>query len=493
MSTYCVCNKYRLYKSQFKIYYLYLFHIIIIMGEKEIKAPIVEGLVNAYKKRSYHFHIPGHTRGKGVYKPFKDFMGEKFFQCDMTDEFDGIGTLNPPTGPIKEAEELCAELFGAQKSLFLLNGSTVGNIAIAMALSLQGKKIIVNRNCHRSVLTGMIVSGAEPLWVIPNKLEDWSLWGKINPDDIEKLLKTHNDVEMVWLTNPTYEGVVSDIKSISSICKRYNVPLVVDEAHGTLWKFNNEFPTPSLDLGADIVVQSFHKTGGSMSQTSVLHISKDTRFDVEALVHSLRLLQTTSPSIILLAGLDAARAQLETDDGLMNIQIAIDNAKYLSSEIDNLNHIKQLKQMPCDPTKIFIKADNLSGVQLETILEQDYNIEVEAASDRGILMLSNIGNERSDFEYLVNCLKEIDRQDYTRFEKEKKKHMPMLIPEIKMNLRKAFYSNKEEVKKEDAIGRISAEVIAECPPGIAILLPGELITDAHLPYLEDYNVLEVVK
>ena len=467
----------------------------MVRGEdtKNVKAPLVEALIDAYNKGSYHFHIPGHTRGKGVYEPFKNFMGDKFFRCDMTDEFDGIGTLNPPTGPIKEAEELCAKLFGAQMSLFLLNGSTVGNIAIAMALSLQGKKIIVNRNCHRSVLTGMIVSGAEPLWVIPDKLDDWSLWGKINPQSIEDLLSKHRDVEMVWLTNPTYEGVVSDIKEISKICKKYDVPLVVDEAHGTLWKFNDEFPAPSLDLGADIVVQSFHKTGGSMSQTSVMHIAKGTKFDVEALVHSLRLLQTTSPSIILLAGLDAARANLETEEGLDNIQTAIDNAKYLSLEIEKLNHITQLKQSPCDPTKVFIKADNLSGIQLETILEQDYNIEVESASDRGILILSNIGNERKDFEYLADCLKEIDKQDYTRFKKEKAKHMPMLIPEIRMNLRQAFYAEKEEVKKENAIGRISAEVIAECPPGIAILLPGELITAEHLPYLEKYEVLEVVK
>jgi arginine decarboxylase len=224
-----------------------------------------------------------------------------------------------------------------------------------------------------------------------------------------------------------------------------------------------------------------------------MHIAKDTKFDVEALVHALRLLQTTSPSIILLAGLDAARAQLETEEGQHNIQVAIDNAKYLSGKIDGLKHIRQLKQEPCDPTKIFIKADNLSGIQLETILEQDYNIEVEAASDRGILMLSNIGNERKEFEYLADCLKEIDRQDYTKFEKEKAKHMPMLIPEIRMNLRQAFYSEKEEVKKEYAVGRISAEVIAECPPGIAILLPGELITAEHLPYLENYEVLEVVK
>lgn len=465
----------------------------MMRAEKDVKAPIVEALINAYNKKSYHFHIPGHTRGQGVYKLFKDFMGEKFFQCDMTDEFDGIGTLNPPTGPIKEAEELCAELFGAQKSLFLLNGSTVGNISIAMGLGLQGKKIIVNRNCHRSVLTGMIASGAEPLWIIPEKLEKWSLWGKINPADIEKLLIENKNVEMVWLTNPTYEGVTTDISTISKICKKYNVPLVVDEAHGTLWKFNKAFPTPALDLGADIVVQSFHKTGGSMAQTSVMHISKDTNLDVEALVHSLRLLQTTSPSIMLLAGLDAARANLETNDGLKNIQTAIDNANYLNDEISKMKNIEQLKLPLSDPTKIFIKMKGLSGIQFESILEKEFNIEIEAASDKGILILSNIGNERKDFKYLVDCLKKIDCRIYDDIKDEHQKHMPMLIPEIRMNLRQAFYAEKEEVKKENAIGRISAEVIAECPPGIAILLPGELITAEHLPYLENYDTLKVVK
>ena len=463
-------------------------------NSRNVKAPIVEALAKAREKRSFHFHIPGHTRGKGVYAPFKDLMGERFFEYDMTDEFDGIGTLNPPTGPIKEAQELCAKLFNAQKSLFLLNGSTIGNISIAMALGRQGKKIIVNRNCHRSVLTGMITSGVEPLWVIPEKLDDWSLWGQVSPKEIERLLKENDDVAMVWITNPTYEGVVSDVKSIAEICKRYKVPFVVDEAHGTLWRFNDELPTTALEYGADIVVQSFHKTGGSMSQTSVMHISKDTIIDVEELVHSLRLLQTTSPSIILLAGLDAARANLETEEGLNNIKNAIDNAKYLISEIDKMENISTLKQEVADMTKIFIKAKDMSGVQLESVLEEKYNIEIEAASDRGILLLSNIGNTREEFEYLAKCLHEIDKTDYSKvFEQEKRKHMPMLLPIIKMNLRKAFYSAKEEVKKENAVGRISAEVVAECPPGIAILLPGELITEEHLPYLDAYDVLEVVK
>lgn len=464
------------------------------MEEKKTKAPIVEALKNAYEKQSYHFHIPGHARGEGVYKPFRELIGDKFFQCDMTDEFDGIGTLNPPTGPIGEAQELCAETFGAKKSFFLLNGSTIGNLAIAMGLTNKNKKVIVNRNCHRSVITGLIMSGAEPIWINPDVLHDWGLWGKISPRKIEDVLSRHSDVGMVWITNPTYEGVVSDIEKIAKICQKYGVILVVDEAHGTLWRFNENLPTPALEYGADIVVQSFHKTGGSMSQTSVMHVGKNSKINVESLEHALKLLHTTSPSIMLLAGLDAARANLETEDGLNNIQKAIDNAEFLIKTIDSLKNISHMKQDVMDLTKIFIKAENLSGVQLETILEEDYNIEIEAASDKGLLLLSNIGNSRKDFEYLAKCLKEIDKKDYSaRFTPEKKKHMPMLTPIIKMRLRDAFYAEKEEIKKEYAIGRLAGEVVAECPPGIAILLPGELITEAHMPYLKDYEVIEVIK
>ena len=214
-------------------------------------APIVEALKKAYDNPTYQFHIPGHTKGNGTLTEFKKLIGKKALAVDTTDEFDNLGTLHPATGPIKEAQELAAKAFGAQKTFFLLNGSTAGNLALAMGLTKQGQKIITNRNCHRSVLTGMIISGAEPLWLIPERFEDWGIWGNVNPDRVEELLKTNKDVSMVWITNPTYEGVVSDIKSISAVCKKYNVPLIVDEAHACLWNFNDHLPTSALKLGAD--------------------------------------------------------------------------------------------------------------------------------------------------------------------------------------------------------------------------------------------------
>lgn len=462
----------------------------------KIKAPIVDALKKAHDNPSYQFHIPGHTKGKGTLYDFKKLIGHKALAIDTTDEFDGLGTLHPATGPIKEAQELAAKAFGAQKTFFLLNGSTAGNLALAMGLTKKGQKIITNRNCHRSILTGFIISGAEPVWLVPKRFEEWGIWGNVTPESVEELLQENPETSLVWITNPTYEGVVSDIKSISKVCKKYNVPLVVDEAHACLWNFNKHLPTSALQLGADAVVHSLHKTGGSMSQSSMLHIAHNSLIDAKSVEKALRLLHTTSPSLILLASLDAARANLESEKGKKLLNKAIKNAKYLRSEIEKLKHIHDLKPdfgYITDVTKVFIRDDRLSGKRLESILEIDFNIEVESASDAGLLLLSNIGNSKSDMEYLVECLKKIDNTDYTDIcYLENKKYMPMLTPIIKMTLRDAYYAPKKTVKKSEAIGKICAEVIAECPPGISVLLPGELITEEHIPYLQDYECIDIV-
>ena len=229
----------------------------------------------------------------------------------------------------------------------------------------------------------------------------------------------------------------------------------------------------------------------------MLHISENSKISAEDVERALMLLHTTSPSLMLLGSLDAARANLQSQRGQKQLAKAISNAKYLRSEIDKMQNIHHLKSdfgYKTDVTKIFIKADGLSGKRLESILEIDFGIEVESASDEGLLILSNIGNKRSDFEYLAQCLHKIDTHNYKDiYYLENKKHMPMLTPIIKKNLRDAYFSEKEIISKKDALGRLSGEVVAECPPGISILLPGELITEAHLPYLADYETIEVLK
>ena len=235
-----------------------------------------------------------------------------------------------------------------------------------------------------------------------------------------------------------------------------------------------------------------------MSQSSMLHISKKSKFNADAIEKALKLVHTTSPSMLLMASLDAARANLESDGGKQQIKMAVDNAKYLRKHIDGMKKISHListsEKFKTDVTKVFIKADGLTGTQLEKILETDFKIEVESSSDIGILILCNPGNTKNDIKYLIKALNKIDKTDYSKIYKpERRKHMPLCIPITEMSMRNAYYSEKENIKTRDAIGRICAEVIAECPPGIAILLPGELITEAHLPYLTDYEEIEVIK
>lgn len=464
--------------------------------ETGVYAPLVEALEKFYHNPMVQFHIPGHTGGHAAYAPFKKLVGNRALLLDTTDEFDNLGTLHPATGPIKEAQELAAQAFGAQRTFFLVGGSTIGNLSLAMGLTKKGQKVIVNRNCHRSILTGMIISGAEPVWVSPERLEEWCLWGEIEPSSIEKALKENPEAAMVWITNPTYEGVVSDIASIAKICKKYDVPLIVDEAHGCLWNFNKNLPVSSLHLGADAVVHSLHKTGGSMSQSSMLHIAKGSKFDCEKIEKALQLLQTTSPSMLLMASLDAARANLESKRGKRQLKRAIQFASYIRKKlgkIPGVHCLEACENYNRDITKIFIKIDGLSGKRLESILEIDFGIEVESASDEGVLFLVNIGNTKQEVQYLINSIEKIAAAGYSDiYYIEKRKHMPMITPKIVMNPREAFYSEKETVPKLQAIGRISAEVIAECPPGISILLPGELITEEHLPYLNEYTHIEVL-
>ncbi|MBE7707019.1 MAG: aminotransferase class I/II-fold pyridoxal phosphate-dependent enzyme [Cyanobacteria bacterium SIG30] len=457
--------------------------------------PVVEALKKYKKNPCTGFHIPGHNRGNCIGADFKDLMGSEVFAVDSTDEFDNLGTLLPQSGAIEEAQKLAAEAFNSKRTFFITCGSTIGNISLALGATKPNDEIVIGRNCHRSVLTGALISGANPTWLIPKKLEDWEIFGNIDPKDLENTLKNNKDIKLVWVTNPTYEGVVSDIKEIARICKKYNVILAVDEAHGSLWNFSDKLPTSALEQGADLVVHSLHKTGGAMVQSSLLHISKTSSIDPDKIEAALKLVHTTSPSMILTASLDSARATLCSKKGQNAVNSAIENAKFFRNELKKIENVSVLDEkfgVKVDVTKIFLKIKGLSGKKLESILEKLYRIEIESAYDEGILILSNIGSTRSEFEYLLSAIKNIAQKHY-KDEERTTKLMPLLDPKILMSPRDAYFSPKEYVSKEDAVNRICTEVIVFCPPGISILLPGELITKEHLPYLTNKDKIEVLK
>ena len=459
-------------------------------------APLVEAMSNYKESPCTGFHIPGHNRGQGVLGSFATLIGLDALNIDTTDEFDNLGTLFPSTGAIDEAQKLAAAAFGAKRTFFLTGGSTIANLALAFALTGPNDKIAIGRNCHRSVLSGMIISGANPQWIMPKKLNDWAIYGALDPFELRKKLENNPDISLVWVTNPTYEGVVSDVEAISGVCHEFNVPLIVDEAHGCLWNFSDVLPKSALECGADAVVHSLHKTGGSMTQSSMLHISKNSSFDLKKVEHALKLLHTTSPSLLLLTSLDAARAYLSSSEGKSSINNAINNALYFrerASKIQGVRVLNSINGCAFDVTKIFLKVDGLSGKRLESILELDFSIEIESASDEGILVLSNIGNTQDEFNILLNALEKITQSNYPDLAYlEGIKFMPLTAPKVVMSPREAYFSLKERIKKEDAVGRICAEVIALCPPGISVLLPGELITNEHMPYLSDFSEIEVL-
>ncbi len=469
----------------------------IEVKDKKVYAPLVEKL-NLYKKNpAVGFHIPGHTRGNAVLPLFKEIVGKDALYVDTTDEFDNLGTLHPASGAIKEAMDEASLCYGSRRTFFITSGSTISNLAIALGAISPDDEIIAARNSHRSVLTGTILTGAKPQWLMPEKLQDWAIYGAIEPCAVAQKLKENKNVKFVWVTNPTYEGVVSDIKAISDICKFWGVPLIVDEAHGSLWNFHDALPQSALQAGADAVVHSLHKTGGAMTQASMLHIGKNSLLDENKIEHALKLLQTTSPSIPMLASLDAARAYLNSADGYDLIQNAIDNARFFrqnASKISGVSVLGENTGVNCDITKIFVKVRGLSGKRLESVLELDFNIEVESASDEGVLILSNIGNTRAEFEYLLSALCAVAKNNYPDLSHlEDVKFMPLTEPVVVMSPREAYFSKKVRVKKEDSIGRISAEVVALCPPGISVLLPGEVITYEHMPYLSDYSEIDVTE
>lgn len=468
----------------------------VYFEQDEIYAPLVNAMKEYKENPCTGFHIPGHNRGCGVLNSFSSLIGIDALNLDTTDEFDNLGTLFPSSGAIDEAQKLAAKTFNSKRTFFLTGGSTIANLALAFALTCPNDKIAIGRNCHRSVLSGMIISGANPQWIMPRKLDDWAIYGALSPVELRDRLEKNSDISLVWITNPTYEGVVSDVEAISRVCHEFDVPLIVDEAHGCLWNFSDVLPKSALECGADAVVHSLHKTGGSMTQSSMLHISKNSRFDVHKVEHALKLLHTTSPSLLLLTSLDAARAFLSSKNGKAAIENAINNALYFRERASKIKGVQVLNSMSAvafDVTKIFLKVDGLSGKRLESILELDFSIEIESASDEGILILSNIGNTQDEFDILLSALEKIASSNYPDLAYlEGIKFMPLTAPEVVMSPREAYFSRKERVKKEDAIGRICAEVIALCPPGISVLLPGELISREHLPYLSDFSEIDVL-
>ncbi|HEY9764993.1 MAG TPA: aminotransferase class I/II-fold pyridoxal phosphate-dependent enzyme [Chroococcales cyanobacterium] len=433
-------------------------------------APLAQALLEHKGKDPVSFHTPGHKGRIGGF-PFAD--------VDFT-ELPGLDDLHHPTGVLAEAQTLAAATFGADLSFFLVNGSTVGNQAMVMAACPPGRKILLPRNAHHSVLSGIILSGAIPVYLEPVWDPLLGAAQNLEVDTVAEALRNHPDAAAVLILHPTYWGCVSDLEKIASLVHQFGKILLVDEAHGAHFSFHPELPMSALEAGADLVVQSTHKTLGSLTQSSMLH-RKGEKIPLERLQKTLRLLQSSSPSYLLMASLDLARQQMARE-GAGKINGLLEMIRWTKERLEGIPGISPHFFPDCfaqDPTKFVLDFEGISGEDVLDLLHEQ-GLDLELSSQNSVLALCSIGNEFSDFERLLAALGTISE---IREGEKKFFSVPPPLPDLALSPREAFFAESEVFSLDSCLGRICAEAIAPSPPGIPVLVPGERISREVLDFL----------
>jgi arginine decarboxylase len=454
-------------------------------------APLVEQLAKYLKEGYLPFHMPGHKGGSGVLQEWHDLLGHGVFSVDLT-EVEGLDDLHHPAGPIGQAQRLAADLMGADEAFFLVNGATAGLHAAIMALCGSGDRVIIPRHAHRSVYEGVILSGAEPVYLKPEMHRAWGIPIGVELSQVDAALNRYPDAKCLVMVHPTYYGLASDLEAIGKLARTKRVPMVVDEAHGAHFKFSSCFPKPAIACGAFAVVQGWHKTMGSFTQSGLLLV-KD-HLEGIGLKDYLSLLQSTSPSYLLMGSLDAARKQWAEKGRDMA-------EKILSLSIDFRNKVSQLEGIFClnretlyssvlagiDLTKLVISGINLglNGYELAQELRERYRIQPEMAFLGGVLLLVTIGDNQEKMERLFQALKDLASRVSL---KNNKKNIlwPDVIPgEMVMLPGKAIRAPKKSIDLAGAAGSVAGEFICPYPPGVPLVVPGEIISREALEIMEE--------
>lgn len=432
--------------------------------------------------------MPGHKQGRGLPRELSSLGGQALFALDLT-EIPELDDLHNPQGVIAWAQELAARAYGAAKSFFLVNGTTVGIHALLMAVGGRGS-VIVPRNAHRSVMGGLILSGANPVYIMPGIISEFGIASGVSPGQIHQALEANPGAAAVLTVRPDYYGVADELAGQVRVSHAAGKPLLVDEAHGAHLRFHRGLPGDAMALGADASVQSTHKMGGSLTQSSLLHLS-GRLLDAGAVAGALDLLQTTSPSYILMASLDLARRQLAlTGEKLLErtLRLANKTRKRLSSvgglEVLSEEYLAGGSQT-LDLTKLVVSVNGLglTGFQVGELLSSRYNIYIEMADHVNIVAFLSTGSTPAECDALVFALTDIAQRDRLVKAPVELPEIPA-CPVIRMKPRDAWFASVRRVAPAEARGRISAEMVAVYPPGIPVLCPGEEITPGVYDYLE---------
>ncbi|MFQ4139031.1 aminotransferase class I/II-fold pyridoxal phosphate-dependent enzyme [Nodosilinea sp. PGN35] len=461
------------------------------------QTPLLSALQISSQRVHAPFYAPGHKRGQGASPRLKELLGAAALAADLP-ELPELDNLFAPEGVILEAQELAAAVFGAEQTYFLANGSTCGIEAAILATVGPGEKIIVPRNAHRSVIAGLVLAGAMPVFVAPEYSADLGLVLGVKAEAIAAALAAHPDCRAVLLVSPTYHGVCSDIGAIAALTHAHGIPLLVDEAHGPHFAFHPDLPTPVLALGADLVVQSTHKVLGALSQAAMLHI-RGNRIDRARLQAALQLTQSTSPNALLLASLDAARHQMATEGkalltGTLALahQVRVDLAAIPGLRVIDKSAVTAFSSVSdLDLTRLTVEVSGLgiTGLEADEMLHAELGVTVELPELRHLTLIVSLGNTAADMQRCIAGFQSLAARCAGRQSSPDAWHHPT-VPEYGplftlpvMSPRDAFFAATETVAASAALDRLSADTISAYPPGIPTLVAGEQITAVAIAHL----------
>ena len=446
-------------------------------------APILEALEKMKSARLVPFDVPGHKRGRGN-KELTDFLGERCLSVDVN-SMKMLDNLCHPVSVIRDAEELAAEAFGAKHAFFMVGGTTSAVQAMVMTACKRGDKIIMPRNVHRSAINALILCGAVPVYVNPRMDPVLGISLGMSVADVEQAIRENSDAKAILVNNPTYYGICSNIKRIAELAHEHGMLLLADEAHGSHLYFSDKLPVAAMHAGADMAAISMHKSGGSLTQSSLLLVGDRVS---HGYVHQIiNLTQTTSASYLLLVSLDISRRNMALH-GEKLVDRIIAQVQYARDEINAIGdyyaYSKELVNgdsiYDFDITKlaVYTRSIGLAGIEVYDLLRDEYDIQTEFGDIANLLAYVSVGDREKDIERLVSALAEI-RRNYRQTGREMLK-AEYISPKVVCGPQESFYGDKESLPIGDSV---CSEFVMCYPPGIPILAPGEMVTEEILRYI----------
>lgn len=464
---------------------------------------VITKLQQLNKSDEYPLHMPGHKRNyqaggladldgigsAGMLVDDSVEIGEvsvlaDAYGIDIT-EIIGYDNLYEAEGMLKDAMGRAAKVYGAEETFFLVNGSTVGILSAITAVTKRGERILVARNCHKAVFHAIELRELQAVYLHPEYVADWDMPGTICVEEVRAQLEKYPDCKAVVITSPTYEGLVSDVEAIAELAHEKGIPLIVDEAHGAHLVFDERFPKSALACGADVVIQSMHKTLPSFTQTALIHMRKG-YVDTARIKEYIGYYQTSSPSYLFMAGMDYCIGQIEEKGSCLWDSFFAMREEFLK-KMAMLKYIRILQGN--DPCKLMIsiKGTSLSGNELQKILLKKYHIQLEMAAETYVLGIVTMCDTKEGFDRLAEALLEIDAELSHVNTNEVPFTANTFSEDIVYTLAEVREKETEEIPLEKSVGKICATYVNLYPPGIPLFLPGEKITEEHIALIERYR------